>query len=88
VSWPCGPWRNRDEVEWATLEWVDWFNNLRTISEAGFREVRIDKESSFGDSILPEDPQIREAMDKFGIDEAGVKEILATVTSLHIFARE
>ncbi len=61
---------------------------LRTIKEAGFREVRIDKESSFGDTISLDDPQIREAMDKFGIDKAGVKDILATVTSLHIFARK
>jgi hypothetical protein len=22
-----GPWRNRDAVEMATLEWVDWYNN-------------------------------------------------------------
>ena len=21
------PWRNLDEVEYATLAWVDWFNN-------------------------------------------------------------
>ncbi len=61
---------------------------LRTIKDAGFREVRVDKESSFGDTISLDDPQIREAMDKFGIDEAGVKDILATVTSLHIFARK
>jgi len=23
------PWRNRDAVEMATLEWVDWYNNRR-----------------------------------------------------------
>ena len=22
-----GPWRSIEEVEFATLEWVDWFNN-------------------------------------------------------------
>ena len=22
-----GPWRNFEAVEFATLEWVDWFNN-------------------------------------------------------------
>ena len=22
-----GPWRSREAVEFATLEWVDWFNN-------------------------------------------------------------
>ena len=24
-----GPWRTFDAVEYATLEWVDWFNNRR-----------------------------------------------------------
>jgi transposase InsO family protein len=23
------PWRTSDEVELATLEWIDWFNNRR-----------------------------------------------------------
>ena len=26
-----GPWRNIDAVEYATLEWVDWFNNRRLL---------------------------------------------------------
>lgn len=26
-----GPWRNADAVEYATLEWVDWFNNRRLL---------------------------------------------------------
>ena len=29
VIWPRGPWKNLDAVEYATLEWVDWFNNRR-----------------------------------------------------------
>ena len=24
-----GPWRNVEHVEWATLNYVDWFNNRR-----------------------------------------------------------
>jgi len=24
-----GPWRRFEDVEFATLEWVDWFNNRR-----------------------------------------------------------
>jgi putative transposase len=27
----CGPWRGIDEVEFAVLEWVDWFNNRRLL---------------------------------------------------------
>ena len=26
-----GPWRNLDNVEWATLTWVDWFNMRRLL---------------------------------------------------------
>ena len=30
-----GPWRNLDEVEYTTLEWVDWFNNRRLLEPIG-----------------------------------------------------
>lgn len=30
-----GPWRTLDDVEIATLEWVDWFNNRRLHTELG-----------------------------------------------------
>lgn len=30
-----GPWRNIDDVEYATLEWVDWFNNRRILEPIG-----------------------------------------------------
>ena len=30
-----GPWRNIDPVEYATLEWVDWFNNRRLLEPIG-----------------------------------------------------
>ena len=30
-----GPWRNLEEVEFATLEWVDWFNNRRLFGPIG-----------------------------------------------------
>jgi transposase InsO family protein len=30
-----GPWRNIEEVEFATLEWVDWFNNRRLLEPVG-----------------------------------------------------
>ncbi len=32
---PNGPWRGIEEVEFATLEWVDWFNNQRLLSSIG-----------------------------------------------------
>ncbi len=30
-----GPWKNIDDVEFATLEWVDWFNNRRLLEPIG-----------------------------------------------------
>ena len=30
-----GPWRSIDAVEFATLEWVDWFNNRRLLEPIG-----------------------------------------------------
>ena len=30
-----GPWRNLEDVEYATLEWVDWFNNRRLLEPIG-----------------------------------------------------
>jgi transposase InsO family protein len=29
VIWRRGPWRSLEQVEFATLEWVDWFNTKR-----------------------------------------------------------
>ncbi len=30
-----GPWRRLEAVEFATLEWVDWFNNRRLLEPIG-----------------------------------------------------
>jgi putative transposase len=30
-----GPWRNMEAVEYATLDWVDWFNNRRLLEPIG-----------------------------------------------------
>ena len=32
-----GPWRSFEAVEFATLEWVDWFNNRRLLEPIGNR---------------------------------------------------
>ena len=31
-----GPWRSIDEVEFAVLEWVEWFNNRRLLEPLGY----------------------------------------------------
>jgi putative transposase len=33
----CGPWQGLDDVEYATLEYVDWFNQRRLHGELGMR---------------------------------------------------
>lgn len=30
-----GPWRNIDAVEYATLEWLEWFNHRRLLEPIG-----------------------------------------------------
>lgn len=35
VIWRRGPWRHAEAVEFATLEWVDWFNNRRLLGPIG-----------------------------------------------------
>jgi putative transposase len=32
---PRGPWRSADQVEFATAEWVDWFNHRRLYQRCG-----------------------------------------------------
>jgi transposase InsO family protein len=31
-----GPWRNLDHVEYATLDWVHWFNTQRLLEPLGY----------------------------------------------------
>jgi transposase InsO family protein len=35
VIWRKVPWRSLDAVEYATLEWVDWYNNRRLLEPIG-----------------------------------------------------
>jgi transposase InsO family protein len=36
VIWRRGPWRHLEQVEFATLEWVDWFNHRRLLEPIGY----------------------------------------------------
>ena len=33
---PRGPWRTLETVEFATLDWVDWFNTRRLLEPLGY----------------------------------------------------
>jgi transposase InsO family protein len=36
VIGPQGPWRHAEQVEFATLTWIDWFNNRRLLEPLGY----------------------------------------------------
>ena len=55
-----GPWRGRDAVEIATLEWVDWYNNRRLFEALGHIPPA-EAESTYRSTTQPtETPQMAE----------------------------
>lgn len=61
---------------------------LATIRNAGFSEVRVDREASFAHAMNLEDPQVRELIDRLGISDDDARRYADAVRSLHIFARK
>ena len=59
---------------------------LETIAKAGFREVRVEREASFVGAFDFDDPRVKEAMKRLGIEEEQAVGYVEAVTSLHIFA--
>ena len=54
VIWKRGPWRNREAVEYETLEWVHWFNNKRLLQPIGdIPPVEFEKAYYTGLEALP-----------------------------------
>ena len=59
-----GPWKGIDDVEYATLEWVDWFNHRRLLEPIGdvppaeFEADYLSKEDSDDPATL-RDPSLR-----------------------------
>jgi SAM-dependent methyltransferase len=60
---------------------------LDMVRKAGFSEVRVDREASFGDVLL-DDPQAEQVIEEMGISHEQAKEYASAVTSLHVFARK
>jgi putative transposase len=54
-----GPWRSLDQVEIATLEWVDWFNNRRLhtacadLTPAEFEQVHYRQHPALAETLVP-----------------------------------
>ncbi|MDP6607308.1 MAG: integrase core domain-containing protein, partial [Dehalococcoidia bacterium] len=62
VIWNRGPWRTAEDVEFATLEWVDWFNNRRLLGPLGFvppAEFEADYYLRLSSTYQTETPDIR-----------------------------
>jgi SAM-dependent methyltransferase len=59
---------------------------LKTIEEAGFREIRVQGEARFGETLSPNDPQVREAVGRLGISFEEARDHLKGITSMHVFA--
>lgn len=47
------PWRNLDHVEFATAEWLDWFNHRRLYEYCG-DQAPADAEAAYYDAIQPQ----------------------------------
>jgi putative transposase len=59
-----GPWKGLDEVEYATLEWVDWFNHRRLLEPIGYVppaefEATFQREEDPSDPVRLKDPSLR-----------------------------
>ena len=61
---------------------------LQTIEDAGFSEVRVEREGNFNDLLSESDPQVQEAMKKLDASFEEIREMISQITSLHIFARK
>ena len=48
-----GPWRNHEALEFATLEWVDWFNNRRLLEPIGYIPPAEFEEAYYRDLAAP-----------------------------------
>jgi len=59
---------------------------LATIEKAGFQDVRVESEASFGTAVSLEDPIVRDTMKSLSLTPERVHEILESVKSVHIFA--
>jgi transposase InsO family protein len=59
-----GPWKGLDDVEYATLEWIDWFNHRRLLEPIGDippaeLEAIYWKEKAANDTLRLKEPSLR-----------------------------
>jgi putative transposase len=55
-----GPWKTLEDVEFATLEWVDWFNNRRLLEPIGYVPPAEFEEMFYREQTLVEDEGLKQ----------------------------
>ena len=55
-----GPWKTLEDVEFATLEWVDWFNNRRLLEPIGYIPPAEFEEMYYREQTLVEDEGLKQ----------------------------
>jgi putative transposase len=55
-----GPWRGIDDVEYATLEWVDWFNHRRLLEPIGHVPPAEFEAAYYGEEVPSYTPGLKE----------------------------
>lgn len=64
---PNGPWRSLEAVEYATLEWVDWFNNRWLLGPIGDIPP-VEFEKAYHGSV--ETPAVAAGLNRKGLRES------------------
>jgi putative transposase len=54
-----GPWRQIDAVEFATLSWVDWFDNRRLLEPLGYVPPAEFEAAYYRSQSTPRNPSCR-----------------------------
>ena len=53
-----GPWKGVEDVEWATLTYVDWFNNKRLHGEIGMVTPAMFEAAHYAQTSLVDDTSL------------------------------
>ncbi|MFQ5790559.1 MAG: arsenite methyltransferase [Acidobacteriota bacterium] len=61
---------------------------LQTIKDAGFSEIRVDREAKFGDAVSLSDPSVRSLSSDYGVPLDKVSDVLEAITSLNLLVRK
>jgi SAM-dependent methyltransferase len=61
---------------------------LAGLADAGFADVKVVRETSFSCAFPNDDPRVRDAAERYGLDDDEMAGLLDAVTSVHVMARK